>query len=61
MGTVHILWFFLVLRNFWVGTVKKTTLYVKELSEKKIFVFRQIELPNVNEKRRVHTGPLKLA
>ena len=28
---------------------------------KKIFVFRQIELPNVNEKRRVHTGPLKLA
>ena len=27
MGTVHILWFFLALRNFWVGTVKKTTLY----------------------------------
>ena len=27
MGTVRILWFFLVLRNFWVGTVKKTTLY----------------------------------
>ena len=25
MGTVRILWFFLVLRNFWVGTVKKTT------------------------------------
>ena len=23
MGTVCILWFFLVLRNFWVGTVKK--------------------------------------
>ena len=23
MGTVRILWFFLVLRNFWVGTVKK--------------------------------------
>ena len=23
MGTVWILWFFLVLRNFWVGTVKK--------------------------------------
>ena len=22
-GTVRILWFFLVLRNFWVGTVKK--------------------------------------
>ena len=25
MGTVRILWFFLVLRNFWVGTVKKPT------------------------------------
>ena len=31
MGTVRILWFFLVLRNFWVGTVKKTTLYIHSL------------------------------
>ena len=32
MGTVCILWFFLVLRNFWVGTVKKTTLYLAYLT-----------------------------
>ena len=37
MGTVRILCFFLVLRNFWVGTVKKSTLYVKS-------VFPQINL-----------------
>ena len=38
MGTVRILWFFLVLRNFWVGPVKKTTLYESYLVMKVIIV-----------------------
>ena len=34
MGTVCILWFFLVLRNFWVGTAKKHIFWVGTVLKK---------------------------
>ena len=50
-GTVRILWFFLVLRNFWVGTVKKTTLYQLLLS------FTNISVALLLSKRNWHFKP----